>query len=90
MLKAETLTAAFSGVDAVFMCTPPSPMALAMAESIITAAKAAGRPHILRISVIKAATDGPNDNVRKHALADDLVSTRPRILAKYLLFCHSL
>jgi hypothetical protein len=73
-MKPETLAAAFSGAHAIYMCTPPSPMAVKMAESILTAAKAAGRPHMVRLSVIKASTNGPNDNVKLHAQSDDLVS----------------
>jgi uncharacterized protein YbjT (DUF2867 family) len=74
-MKPETLAAAFSGAHAIYMCTPPSLVALNMVESILTAAKAAGRPHMVRLSVIKASTNGPNDNVKLHALAEDLVST---------------
>ena len=48
--KAETLDAAFSGVDKVFLLTPPNPNQVAQARNGIAAAKRAGGPHIVRQS----------------------------------------
>jgi len=48
--KAETLDAAFSGVDKVFLLTPPNPNQVAQARNGIAAAKRAGSPYIVRQS----------------------------------------
>ena len=48
--KPETLDAAFSGVDKVFLLTPPNPNQVAQARNGIAAAKRAGSPHIIRLS----------------------------------------
>ncbi len=48
--KPETLEAAFSGVDKVFLLTPPNPNQVAQARNGIAAAKRAGSPHIVRLS----------------------------------------
>ena len=48
--KPETLDAAFSGVDKVFLLTPPNPNQVAQARNAIAAAKRAGSPHIVRLS----------------------------------------
>ncbi len=48
--KPETLDPAFSGVDKVFLLTPPNPNQVTQARNGIAAAKRAGRPHIVRQS----------------------------------------
>ncbi len=48
--KPETLDAAFSGVDKVFLATPASPGQVSLAHNAIAAAKRAGSPHIVRLS----------------------------------------
>jgi len=48
--KPETLDAAFSGVDKVFLVTAPSPNQVTQARNAIAAAKRAGSPHIVRLS----------------------------------------
>jgi len=48
--KPETLDAAFSGVDEVFLLTAPNPNQVTQARNGIAAAKRAGRPHIVRQS----------------------------------------
>ena len=48
--KPETLEAAFSGVNKVFLITPPNPNQVAQARNGIAAAKRAGGPHIVRLS----------------------------------------
>ena len=48
--KPETLDAAFSGVDKVFLVTAPNPNQVTQARNAIAAAKRAGNPHIVRLS----------------------------------------
>ncbi len=48
--KPETLDAAFSGVDRVFLATPVSPDQVSLARNAIAAAKRAGSPRIVRLS----------------------------------------
>ena len=48
--KPETLEAAFSGVDKVFLITAPNPNQVTQARNAIAAAKRAGSPHIVRLS----------------------------------------
>ena len=65
--KPESLDAAFSGVDRVFLVTPVSPDAVSMASNAIAAAKRAGSPYIVRLSAIKAALDSRTRIGRQHA-----------------------
>jgi uncharacterized protein YbjT (DUF2867 family) len=62
-----TLEKAFAGVDTVFLLTPANPKADVWAAKALAAAKKAGKPYVVRLSVLKAAEDGPTDNVRLHA-----------------------
>ncbi len=48
--KPETLDAAFSGVDKVFLVTPAGPDQVSLARNGIAATKRAGSPHIVRLS----------------------------------------
>ena len=48
--KPETLDAAFSGVDKVFLVTAPNPNQVTQARNAIAAAKRVGNPHIVRLS----------------------------------------
>jgi uncharacterized protein YbjT (DUF2867 family) len=58
---------AFKGVDRVFLVTPPHAKADVWAANAIAAARRSGNPYVVRLSVIKAAADGPTENVRLHA-----------------------
>ena len=70
--KAETLDAAFSGVDKVFLLTAPNPAQVTQARNGIAAAKRAGVPHIVRMSAgaFKIAPDSPPRVTRQHAEID--------------------
>ncbi len=48
--KPETLDAAFSGVDKVFLLTAPNPAQVTQARNGIAAAKRAGSPYVVRLS----------------------------------------
>lgn len=68
--KPETLGPAFAGVDAVFLVTAAGPKAADWVSALLVAAKASGKPHIVRLSALKAGEDGPTDNTRQHGRAD--------------------
>ena len=70
--KPETLDAAFSGVDKVFLLTPPNPNQVAQARNGIAAAKRAGVSYIVRMSAraFKTAPDSPPRVTRQHAEID--------------------
>ena len=70
--KPETLDAAFSGVDKVFLLTPPNPNPVAQARNGIAAAKRAGVAQIVRMSaraLIETAVALPRVSVQ-HAEID--------------------
>jgi uncharacterized protein YbjT (DUF2867 family) len=89
-----SLDQAFAGVETVLSVTPPHAQASAFASASIEAAKRAGTKRIVRISAIKAAPDGPNDNSRQHARTDaeieqsglDYVILRPHFFMQNCLF----
>jgi uncharacterized protein YbjT (DUF2867 family) len=64
--NASPLQKAFDGVSAVFLLTPFGEKADALARNAIAAAKKAGSPYIVRLSVIKAGPDAPTANTRSH------------------------
>ena len=70
--KPETLDAAFSGVDKVFLATPVGPDQVSLARNGIAAARRAGNPHIVRLSAgaLNTATDSPARVTRQHAEID--------------------
>ncbi len=67
--KPETLDGAFSGVDKVFLLTPPNPDQVSQASNGIAAAKRAGSPHVVRLSAgaFSTNTDAPSRVSRQHA-----------------------
>jgi len=66
----EALATAVSGVDTVVLIAPPGPDAPQQNSNVIRAASAAGVRKIVRLSAILAASDGPTDNSRLHAISD--------------------
>jgi len=70
------LRAAFDGIDTAFLVVPAGPDAAKSNRALFAAAKAAGAPHVVRLSVIKSAIDGPTDNTKLHGESDrDLVAS---------------
>jgi uncharacterized protein YbjT (DUF2867 family) len=61
---------AVDGIDTVVLITPATPDAADQASSVLAAAKAAGVRKIVRISVFKAAVDGPSGITRLHGRTD--------------------
>jgi uncharacterized protein YbjT (DUF2867 family) len=59
--------AAVEGIDTLVLITPSSRDAVAQARAVLAAAWEAGVRKIVRQSVIKAALNGPTENVRLHA-----------------------
>lgn len=66
----DTLHAAFEGVAKVFLLTTPGPNGGAMASNAIAAAKQSGNPHVVNLSVAKAAPDHPSRFGREHGETD--------------------
>ena len=73
--KSETLDAAYSGVNKVFLITPPGPNQVIQAKNGIEAAKRNGSPHIVRLSA-GAINEMPGAFPRvsaQHVEIDDLL-----------------
>lgn len=89
-----SLDRAFAGAETVLLVTPPHARAADWASAGIAAASRGGVKRIVRISAIKAAADGPNDNSRQHARTDDeirrsgldFVILRPHFFMENCLF----
>ncbi len=69
--KPTGLDAAFDGVDAALLITAPNPDSADQMNHMIEAAKKAKTPHVVRLSVIKAASDAPTENARLHHMSDE-------------------
>lgn len=90
----DSLDRALAGVETLLLVTPPHGQAAEWASAGIAAAKRAGVKRVVRISAIKAAPDGPNDNSRQHAHTDeevrrsglDFVILRPHFFMQNCLF----
>lgn len=67
---AESLKAAFEGVDALWLLTAVGPRAPENSMNAMWAARQAGVKRVLRLSAIGAAHDAPTRNGRLHALSD--------------------
>jgi uncharacterized protein YbjT (DUF2867 family) len=61
---------AVEAIDTVVLITPATPYAAGQASSVLTAARAAGVRKIVRVSVFKAALDGPAAITRLHGSTD--------------------
>lgn len=62
---------AVADIDTVVLITSPNENAAKQANAVLAAAKQANVRKIVRISVTKAALDGPSDNVRQHGRVDN-------------------
>ncbi len=89
---AASLRAAFEGIDTAFLLVPPSPDAAKWNRALYAAAKASGAPHVVRLSVINAAVDGPTDNTKLHGESDRdlLASGLPYTLVRPHFFMQNL
>lgn len=61
-----SLESVMADVDTIILITPAGPTAVDQASNVIRAAKASNVRKIIRISAIKAASDGPTNNTRAH------------------------
>jgi uncharacterized protein YbjT (DUF2867 family) len=68
---AGAVRAAVDGVDTLVLITAASPAAADQAGAFLAAARAAGVRKIVRLSVFRAAADGPADVTRLHGRTDD-------------------
>ena len=68
--RLRTVEDAFSGVDTLFILTPPGPLAAYHSSAALWAGRRAGVKHVLRMSAVGAAHDAPSLNGRVHALSD--------------------
>ena len=67
----ETLDAAISGVDRVFLLTSGNPDAVKQASNAIAAAKRAGSPHVVRLSALVPEPADETILGRMHKATDD-------------------
>lgn len=65
-----SLTAAFAGIDAVYLNIVPGAEALAEIDNVIAAAKAAGAKLIVKLSGLHATPEAPSAIIRMHAEGD--------------------
>ena len=65
-----SLTAAFAGIEAVYLNVVPGPNALTQIDNAIAAARAAGVTMIAKLSGLYAAPDSPSAIIRMHAEGD--------------------
>src|SRR6266511_1168025 len=63
---ARAVRAAVAGIDTLVLITAANPDAADQAHMVLSAARAAGVRKIVRISVFKAAVDGPTAVTRLH------------------------
>jgi uncharacterized protein YbjT (DUF2867 family) len=68
--KPWSLAPAFSGVDTVWLLSPPGPRAPEQSSNAVWAARQAGVKHVVRMSAVGAAHTAPTINSRLHALSD--------------------
>ncbi len=70
----DLLDQAIAGADKVFSLTPPNPDQVVQANAITAAAlRASGRPHIVRLSVIKSSTLAPTRISAQHGEIDKIL-----------------
>lgn len=67
---AQAVRAAVDGIDTLVLITAASPNAADQASAVLAAAKEAGVRKVVRVSVFKAAPDGPTDVTRQHGRTD--------------------
>lgn len=65
-----SLSAAFAGIEAVYLNVVPGPDALAQIDNAIAAAKAAGSGLIVKLSGLHAIPESPSAIIRMHAEGD--------------------
>jgi uncharacterized protein YbjT (DUF2867 family) len=97
---AAAVRAAVDGVDTLVLITAANPRAADQASAVLAAAQGAGVRKVVRISVFKAAADGPADVTRLHGRTDAEIQAsgltyiilRPPFFMQNLLFtaAHSI
>jgi uncharacterized protein YbjT (DUF2867 family) len=67
----ESIRAAMKHIDTVVLIAPAGPSAVSQNANIIKIAKESSVDKVVRLSAIKASTNGPTENTRLHAQSDD-------------------
>jgi uncharacterized protein YbjT (DUF2867 family) len=86
--------AAVKDIDTIVLITPANPNAASQAAAVVNAAKEARVRKIIRVSVFKAAVDGPTYIAKLHGQTDNLIQAsgmeytilRPGFFMQNLLF----
>jgi uncharacterized protein YbjT (DUF2867 family) len=72
----DSVRAAASNVDTLVLITPSGPDAATQARAVLAASWEAGVRKVVRQSVLRAAPEGPTDNVRQHAqIENDILAS---------------
>lgn len=66
-----TIRAATINIDTVVLIAPAAPSAVVQNSNVIKISKESSVGKVVRISAIKASSDGPTENTRLHAQSDD-------------------
>jgi uncharacterized protein YbjT (DUF2867 family) len=98
--NAQAVSTAVDGIDTLVLITAANPNAADQASALLDAAKGAGVRKIVRVSILKAAVDGPTAVTRLHGRTDNEIQTsgltftilRPPFFMQNLLFmtAHSI
>ncbi|WP_434567054.1 SDR family oxidoreductase [Vibrio chagasii] len=67
------MTKAMSGVKKIYVAMPASPSNKQWTENVVTAAKASGVEHIVKLSGMGATADAGSEIIRTHVITDDIV-----------------
>ncbi|MFA0194149.1 SDR family oxidoreductase [Vibrio artabrorum] len=70
---AAAMTKAMSGVKKIYVAMPASPSNEQWTENVVTAAKASGVEHIVKLSGMGAKADAGSEIIRTHVITDDIV-----------------
>lgn len=65
-----SIRAALKDIDTVVLIAPAGPEAVAQNSNVLKISKQSSVAKVVRISAIKASTDGPTENTRLHAQSD--------------------
>ncbi|NOH32874.1 SDR family oxidoreductase [Vibrio chagasii] len=67
------MTKAMSGMKKIYVAMPASPSNEQWTENVVTAAKASGVEHIVKLSDMGAKADAGSEIIRTHVITDDIV-----------------
>jgi len=70
-----SLVSAFEGVSKIYLLMPINANVVEWTKNVISAAKEAGVPHIVKQSGLKASLNATSEAIRDHASTDELIKT---------------